>query len=71
MKTPITDSVRSADHLIDTARRLETDRAALMEALEPFARWHCDQPHLGEADCFNCKAHKAITAARSNFPDQP
>lgn len=63
MKTPITDAVRSADHLIDTARRLELDRAALMEALADMVSDH------EQLSCATLQfARAALAAARANFP---
>ena len=67
MTTPITHAVRSADHLIDIVRRLETDRAALMEALEQtldawelgYKTTECHEPE---------NARRALAAARANFP---
>ena len=63
MSTPITDAVTSADHLIDTARRLELDRAALMEALECALEWVPET-----ATIMHEKAESALAAARANFP---
>jgi hypothetical protein len=62
MNTPINDAVTSADHLIDTARRLELDRAALMEAVAVSLRDSSLSPQS--------KVPLAIAYgnARANFP---
>ena len=67
MKTPIADSVRSADHLIDTARRLETDRAALMEALET-ADFYMREHGIHLPNPARVKVRAALNTARANFP---
>ena len=67
MTTPITDAVRSADHLIDIARRLELDRAALMEALERITRVSSVEL-AGRRDDVLEQAKSALAAARANFP---
>jgi hypothetical protein len=36
----------------------------LYEALEPFASFACDEPHVGEPECNNCKARAALAKAR-------
>jgi hypothetical protein len=72
MNTPITDAVRSADHLIDTARRLELDRSALMEVCSRLAELDLN----GTDDSlvrFIVQAHQnsantALAAAHTNFP---
>ncbi len=80
MNTPITDAVTSADHLIDTARRLELDRAALMEALataerhlEPVENTSPTDDRLCDANdaawMVLCDIRAALTAARANFPE--
>lgn len=65
--TPITDAVRSVDHLIDTARRLELDRSALMEALEHIARDQGRSMSMRVASPASI-AKDALAAARANFP---
>jgi hypothetical protein len=73
MKTPITDAVnreRYVDHhegycaMLNTARRLELDRAALMDALCEIHILSHD--YSGEGSI----ALKAIEAARANFPTE-
>ena len=72
MNTPITDAVRSADHLIDIARRLEADRSALMEICDRLVQLNLN----GTDDSlirFIVGAHQnsatqALAAARANFP---
>jgi len=65
MNTPIIDAAAllfyDAYAMADTARRLDLDRAALMEALEKFE---------GCFDCHECTetAESALAAARANFP---
>jgi hypothetical protein len=39
---------------------------ALVEALEPFAKFACDSPHVDEPVCHNCRARAAITKARGH-----
>ena len=36
----------------------------LYEALLPFARFACDEPHVNEPDCNNCIARAALSKAR-------
>ena len=68
MSTPITDAVtghsplHKVENLQWVARRLETDRAALMEAL---AEIH-QESEMGSFAEF--RAQDALTAARANFP---
>jgi len=72
MSTPITDAARSADHLIDTARRLELDRSALMEVCDRLVQLNLN----GTDDSlvrFLVVAHQnsatqALAEARANFP---
>jgi hypothetical protein len=71
MKTPITDAASvdtdafdSPDKARDFARRLELDRAALMDALCEIHILSHD--YSGEGSI----ALKAIEAARANFPEQ-
>ena len=84
MNTPITDAVnmeRYADHyegycaMINNARRLELDRAALMEALElcraTLSKLHASfsTPEEWQALWPAIKSAKAtLAAARANFP---
>jgi hypothetical protein len=67
MKTPITDAAAllfyDAYAMADVARRLELDRAALMEALCEIHILSHD--YSGEGSI----ALKAIEAARANFPN--
>ena len=77
MNTPITDAASvdsdafdSPDNAREFARRLETDRAALMEALE---RIQCipNKPDGGDWDEIEDArmiAESAYFAARANFP---
>lgn len=43
---------------------LRAVNAELLEALEPFAKFACDTPHVNEPDCYNCRARAAILRAR-------
>lgn len=52
-----TETVAERDHL-------RAVNAELLEALEPFAKFACDTPHVNEPDCYNCRARTAITRAR-------
>jgi len=68
MKTPITDAAElllyNAEDMAGIARRLELDRAALMDAL---CEIHIvSHDYSGEASM----ALKAIEAARANFPTE-
>jgi hypothetical protein len=67
MKTPITDAAAllfyDAYAMADVARRLELDRAALMDALCEIHILSHD--YSGEGSI----ALKAIEAARANFPN--
>ena len=68
MNTPITDTAAllyyDAYAMADVARRLETDRAALMEALERIAGI-CEI----KRDKWIAKfIEEALAAARANFP---
>lgn len=76
MKTPITDAIWDQTKgipeyhakLEETSKRLETDRAALMEALEEFlAEMGAFRSDLGVAFTMK-KATAALSAARTNFP---
>ena len=67
MKTPITDSAAndSIVKVYETSKRLETDRASLMEALEDLVSAggnYCDL--LNAAD----KSRRILAAAKANFP---
>ena len=66
MKTPITDDAAndSIVKVYETSRRLELDRAALMEALEDILNDAFDHggPKIKAAQ-------SALAAARANFPD--
>lgn len=75
MNTPITDAVnmeRYADHyegycaMLNNARRLELDRAALMEALANLERRAAfgtvTEEYLNES-------RRALATARANFPE--
>ena len=80
MKTPITDAAEEAianddaihieteiDAMAQVARRLELDRAALMEALEAMI----DLSYavgINDADTAMEQAESALAAARANFP---
>jgi hypothetical protein len=66
MKTPITDDAAndSIVKVYETSRRLELDRAALMDALCEIHILSHD--YSGEGSI----ALKAIEAARANFPEQ-
>lgn len=44
---------------------VEQDADALAEALEPFAKFACDEPHIGEPACYNCDAKVALAAHRA------
>lgn len=76
MKTPITDAILSHTKgipeyhakLEDTARRLELDRAALMEALEEFIEEQCEARPTEYSSALGV-ARQAIAAARANFPE--
>lgn len=35
----------------------------LAEALLPFARFACNEPHINDPECHNCKAKAALLAA--------
>ena len=71
MNTPITDAAElllfKPEDMADLARRLETDRAALMEALE-----ECHRSMDAEPKCTywfaKSNAATALAAARANFP---
>lgn len=70
MKTPITDSLWDQTRgiaeyhakLEDTAKRLETDRAALMEALDAVLKYSTPPASARVA------ARASLSAARENFP---
>ena len=80
MNTPITDAARESmesirpdgayriDHFAKTARRLELDRAALMEALEGFIEEQCEARPTEYSFALGA-ARAALTAARANFPE--
>jgi len=36
----------------------------LAEALAPFSNYACDEPHVNEPNCHNCKARAALTKYR-------
>jgi len=77
MNTPITDRLQlklggSRVVRLEDARRLETDRAALMEALEGFPS-DSDYPNAEEfrsacSKWWKGNAITALSAARANFP---
>jgi hypothetical protein len=76
MNTPITDAAElllfKPEDMADLARRLETDRAALMEALEGFPS-DSDYPNAEEfrsacSKWWKGNAITALSAARANFP---
>lgn len=78
MNTPITDAAHESfedttnetvRHFVDydVARRLELDRAALMEALEHIARDQ-DRPMSVRVASPAAIAKAALAAARANFP---
>lgn len=73
MKTPITDDAAndSIVKVYETSKRLEIDRAALMEALEDLI----DSPQpderegeFGRGTTPRKRAAAALTTARANFP---
>jgi hypothetical protein len=85
MKTPITDEAfRATDdktrqvaalEMRDLARRLELDRAALMEALLACVAWTCRAVDLEVSGSMQIaqkasieRAESALAAARANFP---
>jgi hypothetical protein len=78
MKTPVTDAAAepasyfldSLDEVVsaDVARRLELDRAALIEALEGCLRSMTGEPKCTYW-CSKSNAATALTAARANFPE--
>jgi hypothetical protein len=83
MKTPITDAIWDQTKgipeyhakLEEAARRLELDRAALMEAMEGLVSL-VDYSYLDrgvgtatEAGIKRLKARAALAAARANFPE--
>jgi len=74
MNTPITDCCKNMLYgtvPADIARRLETDRAALMEALKTICieirdgHWSEDPRNLA---LLGIKGQAALAAARANFP---
>jgi hypothetical protein len=83
MNTPITDAAAllfyDAYAMADVARRLELDRAALMEALEASERISQaikrGEPMMESrfdtmVDEFETKREAALAAARANFPTE-
>ena len=68
MNTPITDAAElllfKPEDMADLARRLETDRAALMEALD-----HLQKKHERITSLIDWPSTKALSAARANFPE--
>ena len=76
MNTPITDAIRGNVTLVETyaalrevASRLETDRAALMEALEAMLDlWQ--KVGGNESDWTVEKSETALSTARTNFPTE-
>lgn len=38
--------------------------SGLEEALEPFAKFACDEPHVDEPECHNCRAARVLLSAR-------
>lgn len=88
MKTPITDAAwrqmgamtwsSTAQEMLKVARKLETDRAALMEALVECLAWTHRAVDLEVSGTMQLaqkgsvrRAESALSAARANFPDQP
>ena len=71
MKTPITDAVfgpQLRGYRAETCRKLEADRAALMEALEQVLG--CISETRGsDATHAVFSAQFALSAARANFPE--
>lgn len=57
------DLVRRGLH--ERIKVLEASNKDLIEALTPFAAFACDEPHVGEAECHNCRARRVITEATS------
>jgi hypothetical protein len=81
MNTPITDAAAllfyDAYAMADVARRLELDRAALMEALEGvmkhFAPMAGDCSEIEQSTseiAASSKAEATLAAARANFPTE-
>jgi hypothetical protein len=72
MNTPITDAVTGCSplhkvkNLQCTARRLELDRAALMEALEDVLDGGLEGPRLDSVK----RALSILSTARTNFPTE-
>ena len=72
MNTPITDDYKErwVTHfpcgmtIYEVARRLETDRAALMEALD-----RLQKNHERITGLIDWPSTKALSAARANFPE--
>ena len=69
MNTPITDAAanESIVKVYETSKRLETDRAALMEALERITRV-ASVELTGRRDDVLDQSKSALSAARDNFP---
>ena len=85
MKTPITDAAldkwacggTSSETIVPAMRRIELDRAALMEALEgvmehfaPMAGDCSDIEQSTSEIAASSKAEAALAAARANFPTE-
>jgi hypothetical protein len=51
------------------ARAAEDAAPDLLEALRPFANYACDEPHVDEPECHNCRARAAIARAMAPTPD--
>jgi hypothetical protein len=76
MNTPITDAASlhtdafdSPTKALEFARRLELDRAALMDACQRFVSLPGDYNTLMDAEYVFRDAKSALSAARANFPE--
>lgn len=47
--------------MIDAIARLTERNRKLEEALRPFAAFDCDEPHIDEPECHNCRAARLLT----------
>jgi hypothetical protein len=54
--------VQDRDLLRQRVKELEADKRELMEALEPFANFACDDWHVCE--CHNCRGKRVIAKAK-------